>query len=112
VDLIEFCVSSWRICDVRGNRISTGEFSKINFPRNEAKQFKLNCLQSYFNLNIQPVLSDSVQPSIHPLVPRISFKTTIRQEVLGMPDYDCALPHTFKFTGWELWEISVNGYII
>jgi len=49
VDLIGFCASSWRICDVRGNRISTGEFSKINFPRNEAKQFKLICLQSYFN---------------------------------------------------------------
>lgn len=44
VDLIKFCVSSWRICDVRGNRISTGEFNKINFPRNEAKQFKLRNL--------------------------------------------------------------------
>jgi len=45
VALIEFCVSSWRTCDVRGNSISTGKLSKINFPRNEAKQFKLICLQ-------------------------------------------------------------------
>jgi hypothetical protein len=42
------------------NSISTGTLSKINFPRNEAKHFRLICLQSYFNLNIQPVLSDNV----------------------------------------------------
>jgi len=60
VALTEFFVSSWRTCDVRGNSMSTGKLSKINFPRNDAKQFRLICLQSYFNLNIQPVLSDIV----------------------------------------------------
>lgn len=101
-----------RIRDAAGNNISMGTLIKINFPWNEAKQFKRICLQRHFNLDFQPVLSDNVFSHLSTYL----FIESRWKQHSGKKFLECLVTTTliqaFKSTLLEGRGVSVNGYTL